>query len=71
MIAAQIAAIRASAVAVVAQCDALLAALPAPAPAPPVPGASCAHPPELRLASERMGAANAWVCSGCGHEGGV
>lgn len=68
IVAAQVAAIRASAVAITAQCDALLAALSAAAPTPPSDG-PCQHQPERRTPAARMGAPGAWTCE-CGAEGG-
>ena len=69
MLAAQIQAIRASAIAIAAQCDALLAAL-ASASGPPPGAGDCRHPSELRTPVARMGAPGAWVCA-CGAEGGT
>lgn len=68
MLTAQIAAIRASAAAIAAQCDALLAALPAPMTG--ARDAGCQHPPERRTSAARMGAPDAWRCD-CGAEGGT
>ena len=62
---AQVAAIRASAAAIVAQCDALLAGL---APAASAPGA-CAHPADARVRRMSGGASDAWACGACGAEG--
>lgn len=68
MLAAQVVAIRASAAAIVAQCDALLTAVAAVTSVPPQDGV-CQHPPGRRLAVARMGAPLAWRCE-CGAEGG-
>ncbi len=59
---AQVLAIRASAAAIVAQCDALLLA------AAPAEEGPCAHPEERRTSVPRMGAPGAWVCA-CGEQG--
>ena len=69
---AQMAAIREGAKAIVAQADAVLAALvPAPIAEPVVRavGEPCSHPAAGRLAAHRMGAPTAWVCGACGTEG--
>ncbi len=59
----QLLAVRASAAAIVAQCDAALEAQTSS----PVEG-PCAHPPGRRTEVPRMGAPGAWVCA-CGEQG--
>ena len=68
-LAAQIAAIRASAAAIAAQCDALLDGV-LPPPGAAGTEVACAHALERRTPVPRMGASEAWVCA-CGVEGGT
>ena len=68
MLREQVAAIRASAAAQVAMADAILRALDAPVAPTPSGPTSCEHPIEVRIATARMGAPNAWRCE-CGVEG--
>ena len=72
MLTAQIAAIRASAAATVAQCDALLQVLAShhDERAARTAREPCQHPLDQRTLSPRMGATGAWVCA-CGAEGGT
>lgn len=63
MVRAQIEAIRAQAIATVAQCDALLRAL-GDVPAPPT--GACTHPPSHRQPAPRMGLPDAYRCGLCG-----
>ena len=61
----QIEAVRATALAAVAQCEAILAVLEAP----PATTDGCSHPPEHRIAIPRMGATRGWKCRLCDVEG--
>ncbi len=63
----QIVSMRASAHAVVATADAILAAMGETAPAI-APGTPCDHPMSQRTPAPRMGAPDAWRCA-CGQEG--
>ena len=68
MLREQVVAIRAGAAAIVAQADAILAAI-APSGAPAGPSGMCQHPRESRRAAPRMGHPEAWICERCDTEG--